>query len=446
MCNNLERRIAMSKLLPMLSELKPISGNRDVFGQTVFTKEFNLLNFEEKLQVACDMVRQTMYTVHTPNPENDRKTMMGDSYTACNVLKDYLIFNCIGEKHHVVFAKSNFFETERATTKHFILLVYDNNDVCYQVDPSPYVGYMCGKAEKLGTPWYKQYVIVKGDLKNKLELLRLLAYELKIGKITCIADWHIEEFAKRHPILKGYVDSILNRATNEDFQLIDSESFEYANKQISILSRELEILRTQEGTYKRQLEIIQWISSQKKKMGLEGEKYAIIFKEKYRIDELTPRFFYEHKLNLAMLKTSSFYIGKEEIFKELLCADHRHTGGYMVNLGESKSLGFSKMYIFHPDGYKYIRHLYGPNYMFLIQDHVEDILIRKRSIRINYSPDWGGRVVKWYDGKNIEWVPLAMNLVHSADNSAETCCNYQCGFPECQLMTRFVYPNPNLKY
>ena len=49
-------------------------------------------------------------------------------------------------------------------------------------------------------------------------------------------------------------------------------------------------------------------------MGLEGEKYAIIFKEKYRIDELTPRFFYEHKLNLAMLKTSSFYIGKEEIF------------------------------------------------------------------------------------------------------------------------------------
>lgn len=51
----------MSKLLPMLSELKPISGNRDVFGQTVFTKEFNLLNFEEKLQVACDMVRQTMY-------------------------------------------------------------------------------------------------------------------------------------------------------------------------------------------------------------------------------------------------------------------------------------------------------------------------------------------------------------------------------------------------
>ena len=52
--------------------------------------------------------------------------------------------------------------------------------------------------------------------------------------------------------------------------------------------------------------------------------------------------------------------------------------------------------------------------MFLIQDHVEDILIRKRSIRINYSPDWGGRVVKWYDGKNIEWVPLAMNLVHSA--------------------------------
>ena len=67
------------------------------------------------------------------------------------------------------------------------------------------------------------------------------------------------------------------------------------------MSRELEILRTQEGTYKRQLEIIQWISAQKKKMGLEGEKYAIIFKEKYRIDELTPRFFYEHKTKRFLL-------------------------------------------------------------------------------------------------------------------------------------------------
>ena len=97
----------MNKLLPVLSELKPISGNRDVFGQTVFTKEFESLNFEEKLQVACDLVRQTMLNVEIPNPENDRETMIGDSYTSCNVLKEYLIFNHIGVKHHVVFAKSN---------------------------------------------------------------------------------------------------------------------------------------------------------------------------------------------------------------------------------------------------------------------------------------------------------------------------------------------------
>lgn len=39
-----------------------------------------------------------------------------------------------------------------------------------------------------------------------------------------------------------------------------------------------------------------------------------------------------------------------------------------------------------------------------------------------------------------------MNLVHSADNSAETCCHYQCGYPKSQLMTRFMYPNLKLIY
>lgn len=39
-----------------------------------------------------------------------------------------------------------------------------------------------------------------------------------------------------------------------------------------------------------------------------------------------------------------------------------------------------------------------------------------------------------------------MNLVHSADNSAETCCHYQCGYPNSQLMTRFMYPNLKLIY
>lgn len=139
----------MNKLLPMLRELKPISGNRDAFGETVFTKEFANLNFEEKLQVACDIVRQTMLTNYIPNPENDTETMIGDSYTACNVLKSYLILNNLGKKHYVVFAKSNIYETEEITTTHFIVLVYDYNNCCFQVDPSPCVGYKCGKAEKL---------------------------------------------------------------------------------------------------------------------------------------------------------------------------------------------------------------------------------------------------------------------------------------------------------
>ena len=97
----------MNKLLPMLWELKPISGNRDAFGETVFTKALEKLSFVEKLQLACDIVRQTMLTSYIPNPKEDEETMIGDSYTACNVLKHYLELNKIGVKYYVVFAKSN---------------------------------------------------------------------------------------------------------------------------------------------------------------------------------------------------------------------------------------------------------------------------------------------------------------------------------------------------
>lgn len=440
----------MNKLLPMLWELKPISGNRDAFGETVFTKVLEKLSFVEKLQLACDIVRQTMLTSYIPNPKKDEETMIGDSYTACNVLKHYLELNKIGVKYYVVFAKSNIFEIENATTTHFILIVYDEYNCCFQVDPSPCVGYKCGKAEKLDISWYKEYIVVEDDLKNRLETLRLMAYELKQNMKMAISDRqvrYIEECKEKYSILQGYANFLYeNWEYNKANKIANKDSLIYADKKIKIVNKELKMLRINKEDYKRQLELLQWISSERKKLGLEYHKYVNICGIQYKLDDLTPRFFYENKLNLAMIKTSSFYINRNEEFKNFLCNGHMSTGGYMVNLGESQTLGFSRMIIFHPDGYKYVRYMFGPNYIFLIQDSVKNILERKRFIRNEYSPNWDGNIVKWYDGKNIEWQKLAMNLVHSADNSAEVCCNYQCGFPESQLMTRFTYPNLKMIY
>ena len=78
-------------LLPnKLCNLSPIYGNRNVFGDNVFIKPYQQLNFSDKLKVACDLVRQTMLVNNTPNPKNDFQTLTGDSYTACIVLKNYL--------------------------------------------------------------------------------------------------------------------------------------------------------------------------------------------------------------------------------------------------------------------------------------------------------------------------------------------------------------------
>ena len=41
----------MNKLLPNIYELKPISGNRNTFGETVFILNFNDLSFKEKLML-----------------------------------------------------------------------------------------------------------------------------------------------------------------------------------------------------------------------------------------------------------------------------------------------------------------------------------------------------------------------------------------------------------
>ena len=84
------------------------------------------------------------------------------------------------------------------------------------------------------------------------------------------------------------------------------------------------------------------------------------------------------------------------------------------------------------------------HFIFLIHDDVTNLKKRKLLIRNQYSSIYNNEIVKWFSNNEIKWTSLGMNMVHSADNSSETCCNFQCAFPNSQLMTRFMYPNVKL--
>ncbi len=446
----------MNKLLPQkLCDLEPISGKRNVFGETAFVKPYNMLKFSEKLKIACDLVRQTMLVCSVPNPMDDVESLTGDSYTACVALVNYLIENNLGCNYKVCFARKSIYEADCAVTTHFIVLVSDEFGNCFQIDPSPCVGYKCGKVESINHKWYSEYTVVEGELKLFLETFRRYAYELENSRKKSL-DFimpkilYAKKAVKKYEILKGYLFLLCKickyEEDVEEVTEIRQANFEVAQQQLFYDLQKLQKMRNDNDDIIYQLELIQTISSERKKFELESENFAHINGKDYKVSELTPRFFYEQKLNLAMLKTSSFFINCDENFKKILADGHMITGGYSINLGESKTCGFSKMIIFHPDGCRYINEMNGPNYMFLIQDNVENILTRKKEIRKKYSPNFEGKTFKWYNGQNIRWRSIAMNLVHSADNSAETCCHYQCGYPNSQLMTRFMYPNLKLIY
>ena len=50
--------------------------------------------------------------------------------------------------------------------------------------------------------------------------------------------------------------------------------------------------------------------------------------------------------------------------------------------------------------------------------------------------------VMWFDNKLINWNPICLNFAHSSDDPCEACMGYTSLYPEYQVMTRFMYPNP----
>ena len=78
------------ELLPKLEELKPITDSNNTFYDCGFNNDFNSLTEKQKLQVICDIVRETILPSPFPNPENELENLEGNCHTACIIAAEYL--------------------------------------------------------------------------------------------------------------------------------------------------------------------------------------------------------------------------------------------------------------------------------------------------------------------------------------------------------------------
>lgn len=443
----------MFNILPRyIKELTHISGNRNTFGENTFSIPYNELTFEQKLKVAVDLVRQSMLYCEIPNPQLEISTLRGDSYTACCVLKKYLIQNNLGKQHIICFVEGKKYETIAMPSTHFILLVSDSNDNWFQLDPSPMVDYKCGKVETYSNNWYKICVPIENDKEECLKEIRKNIFQTKFSQKNSAQKAYeiVCKMMDKYNVFSGYYQ-ILCLMTGNLKQSINIDKIKITNK--PKLEHELENMRLQlvklqrvNGSLERQLDLIQGIHRIKIYLECASENKILINGEIYKISNLTPRLFYSLKLNTVMIKPSSFYINKNEEFARIMQGGKRMSKNYFSNMGDTSKYGIPIMNFFHPDGYKYSDEMNGLCNIFLVNEPAEVLSSRKKSIRKEYASLYEGKIVKWFNGKELKWTSLGMNMVHSSDNSCEACCHFQSIFLESQLMTRFMYPNPKLVF
>ena len=438
----------MNALLPSKEELIPITNDRNTFADCSLTRNFEFLNFQEKLQVINDIVRQTILIEPIPNPKNEIETIVGDSYTSSLVLIRYLKKLGIGKKHRVVLAKKRSFDTENLAEVRFLVLVEDEDNTAYQVDCSTFVGYKCGKVAPMSDPFYEEYFTIDGEIKEALTYFRTALYDSKMEMNTEDAKFqNMVEIIKEYEILKYYSKYFYSSQNSAISERERGKQFYLVKSQTSIWNEELQDLITSDKNYVRQLELAQSITYELKRLGAIPEIYFEFEDRKIPFSRLNPRFFYENKLTLVMIKPSAYLAGVQNTIREtFLNHGNGAIGDCFVNIGTTSELGLHRMRFFHPHGYKYERSMNGPNRIFLIREKSDIVLQKKRKLRSTLLRNMHNKNVEWFDGEPILWDPIITNLVHSTDNPSETSLHFVSPYPEHQLMNRFMYPNLKMQF
>jgi len=99
----------------------------------------------------------------------------------------------------------------------------------------------------------------------------------------------------------------------------------------------------------------------------------------------------------------------------------------------------------HTLGFEYERSMDGKADTFLVQESAESLYKKKKALRTELGKNIYNKEVEWFDGRKILWHPFVTNLIHSTDNPSEVALHYLMAYPEHQVMTRFMYPNPKLE-
>ena len=92
----------MIELLPNKIELSPIINDWETFYDSNFNDDFDNLDFKSKLQILVDIVRQTIMYNEYPNPLDEEQKLIGDSYSACKILVNYLHKMNIGYNYRII--------------------------------------------------------------------------------------------------------------------------------------------------------------------------------------------------------------------------------------------------------------------------------------------------------------------------------------------------------
>lgn len=433
-------------LLPSLDELIPIINENNVFYECNFNTNFNILSLKRKLQVLCDLVRQSIYPNGFPNPDNDIFEMNGNCYTAAFCLSKYLNELNIGRNVRCALARKRIFDVDEITTTHVVVLVDSDDGHIYQLDPTPFPGYKYGSVDDVTyKKIYEEYVVIDYSINELLYSFRKIIYEDSLhkfnrSKIHCCLELcnSIHEF----PILKGYAATVLKIVKkyidteyekNKIQELINSikpynkinteKMIELKNKMQVYFNewvQELRDLQHSDTDIKRQSELAIAITQERKWIDDSYEKFILINGKKTRISCVNPRFLYESHYNTIFCDSSQSKGLLSSVIKNKLLIS-----GYDVNL--NLSAGDLRIV---PITFFRLNNKINFN---IIPDIISVLLLDSNSDNINLLNN------------------RQINNTFFDDFSQDSVCNYSeqslrflIGYPEHQVMTKFMYPNPKL--
>lgn len=401
-------------ILPSLDELIPVINYSNIFYECGFNTNFENLTFEKKLQVLCDIVRQSIYPNGFPNPDDDILKMNGNCYTSSYCFLNYIRKLNIGTNARCALARKRTFDLDDVTSIHVVVLVDSDDGHTYQVDSTPFAGYKFGSVDDITYKGiYDEYVVINKTINNYLYKFRQIIYENSINKfdVNKISEYlELCYVVDEVPILKGYVAIILKiiikyldnqhekNVMQKKIDLIKPynknrpDKLKQLNNKLKIETgiwlEELRDLQHSNINLKRQSELAITIVQENKWIDNTYERFIKIDGEKVRLSSINPRFLYEKGYNVVLDKLYN------QVFKIRLI----DKSGFQI--------------------YEYVTDLSKPTKQLGIKPILFSYLFREKDIE------------------------LVSNYTSNSYN--ESSLDFLIGYPEHQIMTRFMYPNPRL--